>query len=49
MMAAHHRGAVQMAADVPNGGADQTVAELANEMAVEQGSRIGRMEPLRLG
>jgi uncharacterized protein (DUF305 family) len=49
MMTAHHRGAVQMAGDVLNGGTDQTVAELANEMAVEQGSEIRRMEQITVG
>ncbi len=49
MMTAPHRGAVQMAADVLNGGTDQAVAELANEMAVEQGSEIRRMEQIRVG
>jgi uncharacterized protein (DUF305 family) len=48
MMTAHHRGAVQMAGDVLNGGTDQTVSELANEMAVEQGSEIRRMEQIKL-
>jgi uncharacterized protein (DUF305 family) len=48
MMTAHHRGAAQMAADVLNG-RDQAVAELANEMAVEQGSEIRRMEQIRVG
>jgi hypothetical protein len=38
-----------MAAEVPNGGTDQTVAEPANGMAVEQGSEIRRMDPLRVG
>jgi uncharacterized protein (DUF305 family) len=49
MLTAHHRGAVQMAADVLNGRTDQAVAELANEMAVEQGSEIRRMEQIRVG
>jgi uncharacterized protein (DUF305 family) len=48
MMTAHHRGAVQMAGDVLTGGTDQTVSELANEMAVEQASEIRRMEQIRL-
>jgi uncharacterized protein (DUF305 family) len=46
MMTAHHRGAVQMAGDVLAGGSDPTVAELANELAVEQGSEIRRMADL---
>jgi uncharacterized protein (DUF305 family) len=49
MVTAHHRGAVQTAADVLNGGIDQTAAEPANEMAVEQGSEIRRMEQIRVG
>jgi uncharacterized protein (DUF305 family) len=49
MMTAHHRGAAQMAADVLNGRTDQAIAELANEMAVEQGSEIRRMEQIRVG
>lgn len=48
MMTAHHRGAVQMAGDVLNGGTDQTVMELANEMAIEQGSEIRRMAEIKL-
>jgi len=46
MMTAHHRGAITMAGDVLDGGTDQTLYELANEMAVEQGSEIRRMEQL---
>jgi uncharacterized protein (DUF305 family) len=46
MMSAHHRGAITMAGDVLGGGADQTVAELANEMGVEQTVEIRRMEQL---
>ncbi|MET8151047.1 DUF305 domain-containing protein [Actinoplanes sp. NPDC049668] len=46
MMTAHHKGAIQMAGDVLAGGTDQTLYELANEMAVEQGSEIRRMEQL---
>ena len=46
MMTAHHRGAIQMAGDVLGGGTDQTLREVANEMAVEQGSEIRRMEEL---
>ncbi|MFI7603351.1 DUF305 domain-containing protein [Actinoplanes sp. NPDC049681] len=48
MMSAHHRGAIQMAGDVVGGGSDQQLREMANEMAVEQGSEIRRMEQLRL-
>ncbi|MEU7908622.1 DUF305 domain-containing protein [Actinoplanes sp. NPDC049118] len=46
MMTAHHRGAIQMAGDVLGGGSDQVLYETANEMAVEQGSEIRRMEQL---
>jgi uncharacterized protein (DUF305 family) len=46
MMTAHHRGALQMAGDVLAGGTDQALHEVANEMAVEQGSEIRRMEQL---
>ena len=46
MMTAHHEGARQMATDVLRGGSDQTLLEMANEMAVEQGSEIRRMEEL---
>jgi uncharacterized protein (DUF305 family) len=46
MMTAHHKGAQQMAGDVLAGGSDQLLRELANEMAVEQGSEIRRMEQL---
>jgi len=46
MMTAHHRGAQQMAADVLRGGTDQSLSELANEMAVEQVSEIRRMAQL---
>jgi uncharacterized protein (DUF305 family) len=46
MMTAHHRGAIQMARDVLGGGTDQLLYETANEMAVEQGSEIRRMEQL---
>ena len=49
MMTAHHRGAIQMAADLLGGGTDQTLAELANEMSVEQGSEISRLEQLPVG
>ena len=46
MMTAHHKGALQMAGDVLAGGTDQVLHEMANEMAVEQGSEIRRMEQL---
>jgi uncharacterized protein (DUF305 family) len=46
MMTAHHRGAQQMAGDVLRGGSDQRLSEMANEMAVEQGSEIRRMADL---
>ena len=46
MMTAHHKGALQMAGDVLAGGTDQVLHETANEMAVEQGSEIRRMEQL---
>jgi uncharacterized protein (DUF305 family) len=49
MMTAHHRGAMRMAGDVINGGTDELLREVANEMAVEQGSEIRRMEQLELG
>nr|WP_296064748.1 DUF305 domain-containing protein [uncultured Actinoplanes sp.] len=46
MMTAHHRGAQQMAGDVIGGGSDERLREIANEMAVEQGSEIRRMAQL---
>lgn len=46
MMTAHHKGAQQMAGDVLRGGTDLLLSEIANEMAVEQGSEIRRMEQL---
>jgi uncharacterized protein (DUF305 family) len=46
MMTAHHQGAIQMAGDVLGGGADERLREVANEMAVEQGSEIRRMAQL---
>ncbi|MEV4709447.1 DUF305 domain-containing protein [Actinoplanes sp. NPDC049316] len=46
MMTAHHRGAITMAGDVLAGGTDQQLYEFANEMAVEQGSEIRRMQQL---
>jgi hypothetical protein len=35
-----------MAGDVINGGSDERLREVANEMAVEQGSEIRRMQQL---
>ncbi|UQU64335.1 DUF305 domain-containing protein [Couchioplanes caeruleus] len=49
MMTAHHRGAIRMAGDVLAGGTDQQLYEFANEMAVEQGSEIRRMQQLGIG
>jgi uncharacterized protein (DUF305 family) len=46
MMTVHHQGARQMAGDVIRGGSDLILSEMANEMAVEQGSEIRRMEQL---
>jgi len=46
MMTAHHKGALQMAGDMLGGGTDQQLYEFANELAVEQGSEIRRMEQL---
>ncbi len=43
MMTAHHRGALRMAGDVIKGGSDEKLREVANEMAVEQGSEIRRL------
>ncbi|GLW30770.1 DUF305 domain-containing protein [Actinoplanes regularis] len=48
MMIAHHRGAQQMAGDLLRGGTDQRLSEIANEMAVEQGSEIRRLDDLSL-
>ncbi len=48
MMTAHHKGAQQMAGDVLRGGTDLLLSEMANEMAVEQGSEIRRMEQLEI-
>lgn len=48
MMTAHHAGALQMTDDVLAGGTDQEIAELANEMAVEQGGEIRRLADLGL-
>jgi uncharacterized protein (DUF305 family) len=46
MMTAHHRGALQMAGDVLSGGLDEQLRDVANEMAVEQGSEIRRLAQL---
>lgn len=46
MMTDHHRGAQQMAGDVITGGEDELLREMANEMAVEQGSEVRRMAQL---
>jgi uncharacterized protein (DUF305 family) len=46
MMIDHHKGAMQMAGDVVSGGSDEKLRETANEMAVEQGSEIRRLEQL---
>ena len=48
MMTVHHKGAQQMALDVIRGGIDQLLSEQANEMAVEQGAEIRRMEQIGL-
>jgi uncharacterized protein (DUF305 family) len=49
MMTEHHEGAIRMAGDVLVGGSDQSLNEMANEMAVEQGSEIRRMRQLGAG
>lgn len=49
MMTAHHRGALEMAGDVLKGGDDQKLHEVANEMAVEQGSEIRRLAEVTAG
>jgi uncharacterized protein (DUF305 family) len=46
MMSDHHRGAIQMATDVVRGGTDELLRETADEMAIEQGSEIQRMEQI---
>ncbi len=46
MMTAHHRGALRMVDDVLAGGADPGLAELANEVGVEQAAEIRRMAGL---
>ncbi|MBM2618367.1 DUF305 domain-containing protein [Actinoplanes sp. LDG1-06] len=49
MMTAHHTGALQMAGDVIKGGEDEKLREVANEMAVEQGSEIRRLAQVTAG
>ncbi|MBU2668930.1 DUF305 domain-containing protein [Actinoplanes bogorensis] len=49
MMTAHHQGALQMAGDVLKGGNDEKLREVANEMAVEQGSEIRRLQQVTAG
>ncbi len=46
MMSAHHSGALRMVQDALAGGADQRVAELANEIGVEQAAEINRLAAL---
>lgn len=46
MMTAHHHGALRMVDDVLSGGADTVIAELANEIGVEQAAEIRRMAAL---
>lgn len=48
MMTEHHQGAQRMAGDLINGGNDELLREMANEMAVEQGSEIRRMAQLKV-
>ncbi|WP_250008679.1 DUF305 domain-containing protein [Actinoplanes sp. M2I2] len=49
MMTDHHRGAQRMAGDVLKGGNDEKLREVANEMAVEQGSEISRLAQVTAG
>ncbi|HET6480365.1 MAG TPA: DUF305 domain-containing protein, partial [Actinoplanes sp.] len=49
MMTDHHRGALLMAGDVLKGGSDEKLREVANEMAVEQGSEIRRLAQVTAG
>ncbi|MDY7087822.1 MAG: DUF305 domain-containing protein [Actinomycetota bacterium] len=49
MMTDHHRGAMRMAGDVIKGGSDEKLREIANEMAVEQGSEIRRLRQVTAG
>ncbi|MET0414504.1 MAG: DUF305 domain-containing protein [Actinoplanes sp.] len=46
MMVAHHKGAIQMAGDVVQGGSDEQLREMAGEMSIEQGSEINRLQAL---
>ncbi|WP_433528731.1 DUF305 domain-containing protein [Micromonospora sp. CA-263727] len=46
MMTEHHEGAVVMATDLLRVGADLTLSEFANSVAVEQGVEIARMREL---
>jgi uncharacterized protein (DUF305 family) len=49
MLSDHHRGALTMSSDVQAAGADQQVAEIARDIAVEQTAEINRMADLKLG
>jgi uncharacterized protein (DUF305 family) len=49
MMTDHHRGAMRMAGDLIKGGNDEKLREVANEMAVEQGSEIRRLAEVTAG
>ncbi|KAB1915996.1 DUF305 domain-containing protein [Micromonospora sp. AMSO31t] len=46
MMTAHHEGAVVMSTDLLKVGADQTLQEFANAVAVEQSAEITRLREL---
>ncbi|MFC0033004.1 DUF305 domain-containing protein [Micromonospora chaiyaphumensis] len=46
MMTAHHEGAVIMSTDLLKVGADQTLQEFANAVAVEQSAEIARLRDL---
>ncbi|WDZ83058.1 DUF305 domain-containing protein [Micromonospora cathayae] len=46
MMTAHHEGAVRMATDLLRAGADPTLSDFANAVAVEQNVEIDRMRAL---
>jgi uncharacterized protein (DUF305 family) len=46
MMTEHHQGAVEMATDLLRVGADHSLQELANNIAVEQSVEINRMSEL---
>jgi uncharacterized protein (DUF305 family) len=43
MMVSHHEGAIKMAVDVRGAGRNEQVDELANNIAAEQDTEIGRM------